>query len=135
MLAAIIFKRDPFFHGSSNEDMLDQIAKVTGTAAIIEYVQSLGLPMTNIPDWYVNRPLPKRPLSSYASSKTPLATPEVIDLLEKMFVVDHRKRVTAREALAHPYFDSVRNLFPAPGVYENTQRPLAPGEMAERPIA
>mmetsp|Transcript_47358 Transcript_47358/g.146101 ORF Transcript_47358/g.146101 Transcript_47358/m.146101 type:complete len:384 (-) Transcript_47358:463-1614(-) len=134
MLAAIVFKRDPFFHGSSNEDMLDQIAKVTGTAAIVEYTQSLGLPMTNIPEWYLTRPLPKRPLSSYASSKTPLATPEVIDLLDKMFIVDHRRRITAREALAHPYFDPVRNLFPAPGVFENTQRMMGASEAAERPM-
>ena len=89
----------------------------------MEYVQSLGLPMSNIPESYVNRPIPKRPLQSFASAKTPMASPEVIDLLDKMFIIDHRRRITAREALAHPYFDPVRNLFPPPGVYEPTRMP------------
>jgi casein kinase II subunit alpha len=120
MLAAIVFKREPFFHGQSNEDMLDQIAKVTGTQEIVEYVQALGLPVTNVPESYYSKPVPRRKLETFASSKTPLVSPEVIDLLERMFTVDHRRRITARDSLAHRYFDPVRHFFPPPGVYEPT---------------
>lgn len=31
-------------------------------------------------------------------------TPSAVDLLEKMLVLDTDKRITAAEALAHPYF-------------------------------
>ena len=33
---------------------------------------------------------------------------DAIDLLEKMMVVDHAKRITPKEALQHPFFDEVR---------------------------
>lgn len=32
------------------------------------------------------------------------ANPQAVDLLEKMLVLDTDKRITAAEALAHPYF-------------------------------
>lgn len=31
------------------------------------------------------------------------------DLISKLLVCDHARRLTATEALAHPYFDAVRN--------------------------
>jgi len=36
MLAAIIFKKEPFFHGSSNFNQLEKIARVLGTEDLIE---------------------------------------------------------------------------------------------------
>lgn len=32
------------------------------------------------------------------------------DLLSKMLLIDHTERLTAREAILHEYFDSVRDL-------------------------
>jgi serine/threonine protein kinase len=37
-----------------------------------------------------------------------LALPEAIDLLDKCLVYDHADRITAKQAMAHPYFDPVR---------------------------
>ncbi|KAG6956760.1 hypothetical protein JG688_00011269 [Phytophthora aleatoria] len=48
---------------------------------------------------------PKVPLSSVY----PRATPQCLDLLEKMLVFDPRKRITIQEALAHPYLSLVRD--------------------------
>ncbi|KAG7385487.1 hypothetical protein PHYPSEUDO_001437 [Phytophthora pseudosyringae] len=48
---------------------------------------------------------PKVPLSSVY----PRATPQCLDLLEKMLVFDPRKRITIQEALAHPYLSMVRD--------------------------
>ncbi len=36
------------------------------------------------------------------------------DLLEKLLVLDPTRRISAMEALAHPFFDEVRDLFPTP---------------------
>lgn len=38
--------------------------------------------------------------------------PQAIDLLNKMLELDHSKRISAAEALAHPYFDSIKQLSP-----------------------
>ncbi|RLN95933.1 hypothetical protein BBJ28_00022537, partial [Nothophytophthora sp. Chile5] len=48
---------------------------------------------------------PKVPLSSVY----PRATPQCLDLLEKMLVFDPRKRITIADALAHPYLSLVRD--------------------------
>ncbi|KAF1315713.1 Cmgc/mapk protein kinase, partial [Globisporangium splendens] len=48
---------------------------------------------------------PKVPLSSIY----PRATPQCLDLLEKMLVFDPRKRLTIAEALEHPYLSMVRD--------------------------
>ncbi|KAG6580080.1 CMGC/MAPK protein kinase [Phytophthora cinnamomi] len=48
---------------------------------------------------------PKVPLSSVY----PRATPQCLDLLEKMLVFDPRKRITISEALEHPYLSLVRD--------------------------
>ena len=39
------------------------------------------------------------------------ATPEAIDLLNKLLKFDFSERITSLEALQHPYFDSVRSKF------------------------
>jgi casein kinase II subunit alpha len=37
-----------------------------------------------------------------------LAVPDAIDLLDKLLRYDQQDRLTAREAMHHPYFDAVR---------------------------
>lgn len=37
--AAIIFKKEPFFHGYDQEDQLDKIASVLGTNELINYLE------------------------------------------------------------------------------------------------
>lgn len=41
-------------------------------------------------------------------------SPEVLDLLDKLLRYDHQQRLTAKEAMEHPYFcESVEKLGPA----------------------
>lgn len=35
-------------------------------------------------------------------------TKEALDLLKRMFIYDHEQRITAHEALKHPFFDSIK---------------------------
>ena len=82
--------------------------QVLGSDAVIEYVNKLKLPIENIPEDFLEKEMPRKPWSSYVSSNTPLATPDAIDLVDKLLVVDHTKRLTAQQALGHPFFNSVR---------------------------
>jgi len=43
MLAAIIFKKEPFFHGNNNFNQLERIAKVLGTEDLVEYVDKFQI--------------------------------------------------------------------------------------------
>jgi casein kinase II subunit alpha len=42
------------------------------------------------------------------SSNEELVDDRVYDLLSKMLKIDHIERITATEALLHPYFDPIR---------------------------
>lgn len=44
----------------------------------------------------------------YSEKSRGLATPEALDLLSKMMKMDFRERISAADALNHPYFDEVR---------------------------
>ena len=39
MLASLIFRKEPFFHGHDNYDQLVRIAKVLGTDELFEYIE------------------------------------------------------------------------------------------------
>ncbi|KAM3180065.1 hypothetical protein ACTXT7_017031, partial [Hymenolepis weldensis] len=95
VLAELIFKCQVFFWGYTNEDQLTKIAQVMGTKAIIEYVAKNGVLMT---------PIIKRNIGNFArvslknfvnESNRRTATPLAVDLLKKLLVVDHRKRLSA----------------------------------------
>merc|ERR1711916_96317 len=44
----------------------------------------------------------------FVKSKDGRATAEALDLLDQVLVYDFNERLTAREAMEHPYFDKVR---------------------------
>uniref|UniRef100_A0A8C1QHE8 mitogen-activated protein kinase n=2 Tax=Cyprinus carpio TaxID=7962 RepID=A0A8C1QHE8_CYPCA len=78
------------FPGTDHINQLQQIMRLTGTP----------------PASLISR-MPSHEVSSLWSSpvcRIPLSTLQTVDLLEKMLVLDTDKRITAAEALAHPYF-------------------------------
>lgn len=59
---------------------------------------------------------PRKKWSSFITEDNKrLVTPDALDLLDKLLVFDHQKRLTASEAMAHPYFNPIRKMIaPAP---------------------
>ncbi|ETN70431.1 hypothetical protein NECAME_14772 [Necator americanus] len=51
----------------------------------------------------VKDPISRTPAFIHAENQH-LVTPEAIDFLDKLLRYDHQERLTAREAMAHPYF-------------------------------
>nr|XP_020737668.1 mitogen-activated protein kinase 12 isoform X2 [Odocoileus virginianus texanus] len=92
------------FKGNDHLDQLKEIMKVTGTPPA-EFVQRLQSDeaknyMKGLPE------LEKKDFASVLTNASPLA----VSLLEKMLVLDAERRVTAAEALAHPYFESLHDM-------------------------
>jgi len=105
MFAAIIFRKEPFFHGQDNQDQLVKIAMVLGTTELYAYLDKYCITL----DFHFQKLIgshPKKPWKRFLSpeNKT-LATHDAIDLLDKLLRYDHQERLTAKEAMEHPYFN------------------------------
>lgn len=104
MLAAIIFKKEPFFRGDSNNDQLVQIAKILGTKKLFDYINKYGINLSDEYDSILGDYDPK-PWSAFITNENQhLISNEVIDLIDKLLTYDHQLRPTAKEAMDHPFF-------------------------------
>lgn len=104
MLAAIIFKKEPFFRGDSNIDQLVQIAKVLGTENLMKYINKYGLTLSQEYDGVLGTYPRKSWISFINKDNQHLINDEVLDLIDKLLTYDHQLRPTAKEAMDHPFF-------------------------------
>uniref|UniRef100_A0A8C0F2E2 mitogen-activated protein kinase n=1 Tax=Bubo bubo TaxID=30461 RepID=A0A8C0F2E2_BUBBB len=93
----------PLFKGNDHLDQLTEIMKITGTPTQ-DFVQKLH---SQDAKNYI-KSLPKVQKKDFASILK-YANPLAVNLLEKMLVLDAEKRVTAAEALLHPYFEPIHD--------------------------
>uniref|UniRef100_A0A8D0G195 mitogen-activated protein kinase n=1 Tax=Sphenodon punctatus TaxID=8508 RepID=A0A8D0G195_SPHPU len=93
----------PLFKGNDHLDQLTEIMKITGTPTQ-DFVQKL---QSQDAKNYI-KSLPKVQKKDFAAILK-YANPLAVNLLEKMLVLDAEKRITAAEALAHPYFEAVHD--------------------------
>lgn len=107
MLALMVFKKEPFFHGKSNTDQLVQIVRVLGLDDLHNYLQKYNLTLLEEYEdlGYYNRRLWKRFVNEHNEH---LVSEELIDFIDHLLRYDHQARLTAKEAMAHPYFDPVK---------------------------
>lgn len=113
MLAALIFKKEPFFHGHDNYDQLVRIAKVLGTDELFEYVGKYSIELEPTLKELVGKHTRKKWDRFINGDNQHLVSSEAIHLLENLLRYDHQERITARVALKHPYFTGVK--LPQPG--------------------
>ncbi|RMZ66644.1 casein kinase II subunit alpha [Pyrenophora seminiperda CCB06] len=108
MFASMIFRREPFFHGSSNSDQLVKIAKVLGTEDLFDYLDKYDIELDAQYDDILSR-YPKKPWHSFINAENQrFVSNDAIDFLDKLLRYDHQDRLTAQEAMSHPYFAPVR---------------------------
>ncbi|XLU41845.1 hypothetical protein S245_001155, partial [Arachis hypogaea] len=109
MFAGMIFRKEPFFYGHDNYDQLVKIAKVLGTDELSAYLNKYRIELDPHLAALVGRHS-RKPWTKFISVENQhLAVPEAIDFVDKLLRYDHQERPTAKEAMAHPYFNPVRN--------------------------
>lgn len=115
MLAGMLFRIDTFFQGRDNNDQLVRIVQVLGTDAFNGYLKQYSI---SLPSVYERTEIggrhpkffPRRPWESFVTpANSHLAHPTALDLLDRLLRFDHMQRLTAAEAMQHPYFAPVRN--------------------------
>jgi casein kinase II subunit alpha len=89
MFASMIFRKEPFFHGSSNADQLVKIAKVLGTDGLFEYLDKYDIELDPQYDEILSR-FPRIPWQSFVNSDNQrFVSNEAIDFLDKLLRYDH----------------------------------------------
>ncbi|WIA40527.1 hypothetical protein OEZ86_013874 [Tetradesmus obliquus] len=108
MLAALLFRKDPFFCGHDNYDQLAKIARVLGSEALFEYLGKYGLELDPQLEALVGHHSRKAWSKFVTPDNAHLVSPEALDFLDGLLRYDHQERFTCKEAMAHPYFAPVR---------------------------
>ena len=104
----MMFQKIPLFKGKNNYDQLVRIAKVLGTKDLTRYLEKYRL----ILDKNYNGILGKYnrvPWEDFITKENKkLVSADAIDLLNRMLKYDKAERITAKEAMEHPYFAPVK---------------------------
>jgi casein kinase II subunit alpha len=95
-------------------DQLGKIIAVLGTSDLLSYMTKYKIELTPeirkvIAKYVVRRGGRRQPWESLVSKNCPTPSPVGLDLLDKLLIYDHEDRLTARQAMAHPFFDAVRD--------------------------
>ncbi|EDO15394.1 hypothetical protein Kpol_1063p4 [Vanderwaltozyma polyspora DSM 70294] len=109
MLASMVFQKEPFFHGTSNTDQLVKIVRVLGSEDFEKYLikYEITLPREfHDMDQYIRRPWHR---FVNDSNRHLSGNDDIIDLIDNLLKYDHQERLTAKEAMGHPWFAPIRN--------------------------
>jgi casein kinase II subunit alpha len=83
MVAGMIFRKEPFFHGHDNYDQLVKIAKVLGTDELFAYLKKYDLELDSHFDGLLGRH-PRKLWTRFISPENAhLASPEALDFIDK----------------------------------------------------
>eukprot|EP01104_Vermistella_antarctica_P000838 TRINITY_DN10939_c0_g1_i1.p1 TRINITY_DN10939_c0_g1~~TRINITY_DN10939_c0_g1_i1.p1 ORF type:complete len:383 (-),score=86.70 TRINITY_DN10939_c0_g1_i1:75-1223(-) len=108
MFAGMIFRKEPFFHGHDNQDQLVKIAKVLGTEELYAYLNKFGVVLDPHFGQLIGQH-PRRPWSRFITAENKqFCSPEALSFLDSLLQYDHQARLTAQEAMQHPFFAQVR---------------------------
>jgi casein kinase II subunit alpha len=108
-LASMMFKKEPFFHGHDNYDQLVRIAKVMGTDDLHDYLDKYNIELDPRFNDILGRHSRKRWERFVHTENSHLVSPEALDFLDRLLRYDHAERLTAKEAMEHPYLLPIIN--------------------------
>lgn len=106
VLASLLFKQRPFFAACETDDeQLGVIAELLGTEALEKYCQRARVRMPS----HAARVRKARSLRTLITKRNrSLVSSAALNLLKKLIRYDPATRLSASQALAHAYFDPVR---------------------------
>ena len=84
--------------------MLAKITKQLGTAVLYSFIEENGIEVENIQSHLGNQK-PKALSKLVTQKNEALATEKAIDLISSCLQVDPSKRISAEDALSHPFWD------------------------------
>ena len=101
IFAELVTKR-PLFTGSNVKDQMHRIQRVLGRPTTREWPGIVEYPEFNDPSYWIDKP----PMN--LADVFPMLESNGVDLLSRFLQYSPDFRISAEEALLHPYFDSIR---------------------------
>lgn len=92
----------PLFPGSSESDQLHRIFKTLGTPSVTDWPS-----MVDLPEYQSTNNFPNYTIQSFRKICRRLDNAG-LDLLSRMLQYDPDRRISAEEAMEHPYFDDLK---------------------------
>lgn len=90
MFASMIFRKEPFFHGSSNSDQLVKIAKVLGTTELFNYLDKYDIELDQQYDDILSR-YQRKPWTAFVNQENQkYISQEALDFLDRLLRYDHQ---------------------------------------------
>uniref|UniRef100_A0AAR5P8R7 Casein kinase II subunit alpha n=1 Tax=Dendroctonus ponderosae TaxID=77166 RepID=A0AAR5P8R7_DENPD len=108
VLASMMFRKEPFFHGNDNHDQLLRIVKVLGTSELNSYLKKYNIQLVTALQHLLGYHTRKSWQRFVNTENEYLVDSNGLDLLENCLKIDHMERISAKEALKHKYFAKVR---------------------------
>jgi len=135
MLAAMIFRIEPFFKGRDNYDQLVVISKILGTEDLFNYLEKYNLELDS-KFRSILKATKKQPWTSFVDKNNQALCPtEAMDFLSRCLQYDHQLRPTCKEAMAHPYFEPIRkNLDGSVDVKSHREKPESSTSSKIKPV-
>uniref|UniRef100_A0A1I8F3W4 non-specific serine/threonine protein kinase n=1 Tax=Macrostomum lignano TaxID=282301 RepID=A0A1I8F3W4_9PLAT len=99
--------RSRSFTVTNNYDQLVRIAKVLGTDELYAYISKYQIDLDRRFNEILARHSRKRWERFVHSENQHLVSAEALDFLDRLLRYDHNDRLTAREAMEHPYFTPI----------------------------
>ena len=99
-----IFRKEPFFHGQDNYDQLVKIAKVLGTDDLFTYLEKYEIDLDPHFEDLLGR-YPRREWNKFITAENQrFSGDDALSFLDGLLRYDHHLRLTAKQAMEHPYF-------------------------------
>jgi len=112
MIAGIIFRKVPFFHGKDNNDQLVKIVQVLGTDEFDAYLKKYGITLpSNAENPAFNQFWKRKHWESFIrKDNQKYITRDALNFLDSLLQYDHNKRPTATDAMQHSWFEPIREM-------------------------
>jgi casein kinase II subunit alpha len=94
----------PFFEGSTADDITLGISTLVSSSAILEFAEEYGIEITEEFLYALSDGQGTSWRRIPTLMRPDMKDPDALDLLQRLLTVNPAKRITAKEALDHPFF-------------------------------
>ena len=93
---------------SDSIDQLELITEILGTAGLISWLSKYNIELPSNMQYILEQGHTKKQWSGLINdSNRDVVNDDALDLLERMLKFDPSERITAKDAMNHPYFDQI----------------------------